>query len=243
MKLVFIADAHANLPALEAVVRLIQKEGYDLLFHLGDAIAIGPHPREALELLLSLKDVRFVIGNHDDWYVNGLPQPRPAWMSEGEVEHQLWTHAQLGDDFKPMLSKWPRKITHEIDEIKLACLHYALTEDGNDFKPILRDPLPSDLDDHFDLNADLVLFGHTHLEGDLQGRSRYITPDSLGCQKFSVAPYTLIEIKNGEIAVQYRRVPYESDSLFDEFENRGVPEREFIYKVFFGGRFPPYLRK
>jgi predicted phosphodiesterase len=95
MKVAVLTDVHANLPALRAVLGQLEQEGFDLLVHLGDAIAIGPFPAECLDLLLNVPNVRCVMGNHDEYFVHGLPQPQPAWMSDGEVEHQHWTHRQM----------------------------------------------------------------------------------------------------------------------------------------------------
>jgi len=53
MKIVVITDTHANLPALEALLKAVRTEGYDAIFHTGDAIAIGPYPAECLDLLLN----------------------------------------------------------------------------------------------------------------------------------------------------------------------------------------------
>lgn len=41
MRIVVLADVHANLPALEAALAQIEEAGYDLLVHLGDAIVMG----------------------------------------------------------------------------------------------------------------------------------------------------------------------------------------------------------
>jgi hypothetical protein len=35
-----------------------------------------------------------------------------------------------------------------------------------------------------------------------------------------------------------RAVPYDDEPLFRAFEERRVPERAFLYRAFFGGRFP-----
>jgi predicted MPP superfamily phosphohydrolase len=53
MKIIVMTDAHANLPALQAALAAIQAEGYDLIVHTGDAIAIRPRPAETLDLLLA----------------------------------------------------------------------------------------------------------------------------------------------------------------------------------------------
>ncbi len=62
MKRLFIADVHANLPALQAV--LADAGTADAVVFLGDAVGFGPHPAQCVELLQSLSPVA-VIGNHD----------------------------------------------------------------------------------------------------------------------------------------------------------------------------------
>jgi hypothetical protein len=66
----------------------------DEVIHVGDAVGIGPHPAEVVSLLTD-RGVRCVMGNHDEIAAFGLPKPLPPWMSEGEAEHQRWTHDQL----------------------------------------------------------------------------------------------------------------------------------------------------
>lgn len=51
MRLAVITDLHGNLPALQAAFTAIERFGVDLLIHTGDAIGIGPYPRECLEIL------------------------------------------------------------------------------------------------------------------------------------------------------------------------------------------------
>ncbi len=47
------SNAHANLPALEAALAALDAEGCEFVVHTGDAIGIGPHPAECLDLLLA----------------------------------------------------------------------------------------------------------------------------------------------------------------------------------------------
>src|ERR1041385_7324971 len=82
MRIVVLTDVHANLPALRAALKAIRAEGYDAIFHTGDAIGIGPVPAETLDLLLETPRLQCVMGNHEAWFVEGLPQPQPPWMSD-----------------------------------------------------------------------------------------------------------------------------------------------------------------
>ena len=104
MKIAVITDVHANLPALEAVLGAIQVEECDAIFHVGDAIAIGPYPAECLDLMQRTPNLHCVAGNHDLYFVDGLPAPQPEWMSNGEVDHQRWTHQQVGEKRKSFIS-------------------------------------------------------------------------------------------------------------------------------------------
>jgi hypothetical protein len=118
-------------------------------------------------------------------------------------------------------------------------MHYALGEFMKTFKPFIKNPTPVDLDQLFNIPAENIFFGHDHMASDLQGKSRFINPGSLGCQKTAVAPYLIIEVVNGKLGIRKGIMPYDDKGLFEAFESRDVPERAFIYKAFFGNRFPP----
>ncbi len=238
MKIAVITDVHANLPALDAALQAIHAEGCDAIFHVGDAIAIGPYPAECIDLMQNTPTLQCVKGNHDLYFVNGLPKPQPEWMSDGEVQHQLWTHKQLGERRKLIVSQWPMILECVIEGLKTTFVHYGLTSLRNDFVSIVRNPSSSDLDDMFGQpHGSIVFFGHHHARSDTQGKARYINPGSLGCHPEAVARYAIARYQDGLVDVQHHSVTYNDRGLFKAFEDRDVPEREFIYKVFFGGRF------
>ncbi len=60
-----IADTHANLTALEAVLADIDAKGIKHIVHLGDVGGKGPRPREVFELLLE-RQIPIIFGNWDD---------------------------------------------------------------------------------------------------------------------------------------------------------------------------------
>lgn len=240
MKLVVITDVHANLPALEATLGQIRDEGYDVLVHLGDAIGIGPQPAECLELLLDTPGIRFVRGNHDDWFARGLPRPQPEWMSDGEVAHQEWTHAQIDPGLRPVVGDWPWVIEQELAGVYVTFAHYPLDPSHSKFQSFVQDPSGADLDRLFaNHRGRLAFFGHDHNFYDVQGRARYVNPGSLGCHDKPLSRYTAVEMASGRYEVAHRAVRYDDGPLYTAFEERKVPERAFIYRNFLGERFPP----
>lgn len=237
MRVVVLTDVHANLVALEAALSEIRQRGYDLLVHTGDAIGLGPFPAETLDLLLSLPRTVCLMGNHEAWFVDGLPQPQPAWMSDGEVAHQQWTHQQLSADLRAEVARWSYVLSKTIGGVPITLLHYALDAPGS-FAPIIRDPTVADLDRLFaSYHSPLIFYGHHHPKSDIRGRARYINPGSLGCSPTAEARYCVVEVEDGGWTVEHCRVPYDDAALFAAFEGRRVPERAFIYQAFFGGRF------
>lgn len=65
-----ISDVHANIEALEAVLKDIKKRKIEDIIFLGDAVGYGPNPDECTELLKDSCKV-MLAGNHD-WAVLGL---------------------------------------------------------------------------------------------------------------------------------------------------------------------------
>ncbi len=239
IKITVITDIHANLLALEAVLKAIQPEGCDALIQTGDVIAIGPYPAECLDLLLSTPRVEHIQGNHETYFVDGLTTDAVKTMTgPHEVQHQVWTHAQLTAAHKAAIAGWPFMIEHEYERVKVAFAHSGLGESGRDIQGISRNAGPAELDGLFAAqDADLVFYGHRHEPSDVQGQARYINPGSLGCSPTAAARYCIVQFSQGHYQVEHRSAVYDDAGLFRAFEERQVPDRELIYRTFFGGRF------
>lgn len=63
MRVLVISDIHANLTALEAVLK--DAGNVDEVWCLGDMIGYGPDPNDVLEHLRSLPNLTCILGNHD----------------------------------------------------------------------------------------------------------------------------------------------------------------------------------
>src|SRR2546425_5079457 len=71
MRVAALADIHGNLPALEAVLREVERESPDLIVFGGD-VASGPMPSETIALLMDMPRARFVRGNADRGVVDAF---------------------------------------------------------------------------------------------------------------------------------------------------------------------------
>ncbi len=229
-------DIHANLPALEKSIEFFKKQHCDAVVHLGDLIGMGPYPRECAELALAQKNMSFIMGNHDEWYAHGIKKV-PNYMKSGEYKHHQWVHKQLGKNLKKEFQKWPWFLKIHLEgNFKIDCRHYGLTTNDhkkNKLKGFLKKHEAKQLDKLFDnVDANLVLYGHTHQSTDESGVKRYINPGSAGCYNKAEAKLLIIKSGDGRIKLEKHRVKYDDGKMMEEFEIRKVPDRDLIKKVF-----------
>lgn len=238
MKWVVLTDVHANLPALDAALAEIQREGYDHLYHTGDVLGTCPFPAECLDRLLHLPRAKFVMGNHDAWFAFGLNSEITARMTEADIAHQHWQHARIDPALRAVVASWPYAIEETLDGVPLSFVHYGLRDTGRQFVPLNLKAGVVELDEMFAAQrGSHVFYGHAHHQSDVQGRARYITPGALGCHHKPTARYAVVVTERGSCRVEFREAPYDDAPLIEVFERSQMPQRELVCRNYLGGRF------
>ncbi len=96
MRLLILADIHANAQALRAVLNHTASWRVDGIISLGDHLNYGPMPRETLALLHDAK-VRLLMGNHEERLVRMRAGDRD--LNENYNWSMLqWTSSQVGGE-------------------------------------------------------------------------------------------------------------------------------------------------
>ena len=86
MKTLIYSDVHGNLPAFEAVLKDAGR--CDQYICLGDLVNYGPWSNECVELALSLPNSVFLMGNHEEAFIQGsYPGNNPLVKSFFEKCH------------------------------------------------------------------------------------------------------------------------------------------------------------
>lgn len=105
MRTAVIADIHANLEALTAVLGRIKTLKADETVCLGDMVGYNANPNETLDILRSEK-VKCILGNHDTCAA-GMEEPDNFnSLARAAV---LWTRAQLTEENRRFLVSLPRE--------------------------------------------------------------------------------------------------------------------------------------
>ncbi len=84
-KIALLSDIHANLPALEAVLREVKSSGAEDIVFLGDIVGYGASPAECVKWVRKLSG-QMVIGNHDAalgvYRKSGYEPPQTNWRRD-----------------------------------------------------------------------------------------------------------------------------------------------------------------
>ena len=165
MRLAILADIHANLPALEAVLRDVAGRGVEGLLHLGDLVGYGPHP-EAVVARVREQEIAGVVGNYDlavchpDAEEGAARYLRPD-LSEVGWQTYRWTRARVGAATREVLSSLPAQL-HIEEGARSFLLTHGSPERPDEY--LLPDTPEARLRELFEgSGADVLVVGHTHL--------------------------------------------------------------------------------
>jgi putative phosphoesterase len=236
MRIALISDIHANLPALELVLKDIRTQGVDQIIFLGDAATIGPHPKETLELLRALKCV-CILGNHDAALLE------PARAADLQIAPSLlptleWGHGLLSEsDFDFLRSFRP---IHEVKldgSLTLLCFHGSPRSNTELILSTTPDEtLAGTLSGQL---AGILAGGHTHVQMFRQHLEQVIiNPGSVGSafakaytpggetpRLLPWAEYAIIVAEKGGWSADLRRVRFDSRANPHTMIAGGDPDR------------------
>jgi putative phosphoesterase len=205
-------DVHGNLPALEAVLEEVEREGVDAVVVGGD-VAAGYFPSPSLEALQALGDrAIWVRGNCEDELVKGTDGPLTGWPS-----------CQLAADQLAFLGSLPLTASLEVDGLGPVLFCHTTPESN---EPIVTRATPDDaLRSHLaGVREKVVVAGHTHSQfvREVDG-IRYVNAGSVG-MPYEAQPGAYWALLGPE--VEHRRTPYDLDDAARRIRASGFPDAE-----------------
>jgi predicted phosphodiesterase len=153
MRYAVISDVHANLEALEAVLRDIKDKRIKEIIFLGDAVGYGPDPDECVDVLRSECSV-LLAGNHD-WAVLGLTDIE--YFNPYAKAAILWTMQKITKETLAILNTF--LISKEIENKKILLVHSTPKE--TEQWHYLLTLWDADVNFHYFDNK-ICLLGHSH---------------------------------------------------------------------------------
>lgn len=208
-----IADIHGNLPALEAVLAGIEKQGCEKIISLGDVAGYYPFLNDCINILRE-RNVINLIGNHDYYLLSGLGCPRSKsanFLSKIQIK-----------DLAPANLSWlaQSKLCFKAD--KTFMVHGGIDNPIDEYIYTITDKYFSRIP------FQTIFTGHTHIQGkfELKNGQVYCNPGSVGQPRDGNCDAAFAILKNnGEINLH--RVEYDIDRVVFSLRKEGVDQALF----------------
>jgi putative phosphoesterase len=212
MKILVLADIHANWPALAAI-----REAYDACLFLGDLVDYGSNPIPCIEWVKTHATAA-VRGNHD----HAVAQRIVARGGSGFRQLAAATRPLQWEVLAPSHLKYLARLP-VTRHLRLGTTSYALVH------ATPRDPMDEYLLDDpagwktrlEGIDADILCVGHSHVQFhlDLDG-VQVLNPGSVGQPRDGDPRCAYAMIEDGK--VQLRRVEYDIDATIAHLRQSGI---------------------
>jgi predicted phosphodiesterase len=226
MRIAVLADLHANLPALRAVLDDVLALECDTMWCVGDVVGRGPHPSEVVDELRALA-VPTIQGNWDEAVALRRDHAGVAWPNaEAEAAGLVsleWSIRQLSEEQRSWLRQLPATLRFPLDDRSVLLFHGSPTRQ-NDY---LWSDRPSRIFARVvsDQGDELMCFGNTHEAFHrLVGKTHFVAAGSVGCGTLDdvSAQYAVIDVAGSELMVNFRSVPYDHFSVERDMQAAGL---------------------
>ncbi|MCA9403296.1 MAG: metallophosphoesterase family protein [Candidatus Omnitrophica bacterium] len=225
-KIAVLADAHANWPALEAVLGDLARKNISEIWYLGDFIGYGPYPRRVIAELKQ-RVSKAIVGNYD-LNVLRLPRKRKKWIQRKDPSKMYsyeWTFGQLKREDKDYLARLPARTTAAALGRTFLLVHGS--PEAVD-EPLTADTPPERFKQlAANVEEDVILCGHTHKYFSKKIAGKYfVNPGSVG-RSFdgnAAASYVILEQSPSGIAVRNMRVAYDVTKVIRRMRSEGFPK-------------------
>lgn len=237
MRVALISDIHGNAVALDAALADLDARGYDRLVCLGDAVQGGPQPAEVVARLRAL-GCPVIMGNADDYLLTGADSGAEAANDDRRrrlADTRDWSLAQLSAADRAFIGAFVPTLPFDLDGgWRLQCAHGS----PRSYDDLLLPDAPHDEFARLLAPDGRTIFsgGHTHVQFVRQfpDGGFFINPGSVGFAwrygqpvgTFRADPwaeYALLDWADGDVALTFRRVPFDVAAYRAAIRASGMP--------------------
>jgi predicted phosphodiesterase len=248
MRYLILSDLHANLVALETVLKLVPGK-YDQVVCLGDIVGYGPDPNEVIRGVRALAPVANIRGNHDKACcgITNADDFNPAARAA-----TFWTREQLPAEHTSYLRELP------LGPVRVAGFQIVHGSIRDEDEYVFRGG--EAMENLALAQVPVTFFGHTHFQGGFMSRGDnkvvllklQLPPGTVSAPlqlepdiKYLINPGSIGQPRDGDPragfcyyddeagVVEYWRVPYDVEATQKKMKDAGLPE-PLITRLTFG---------
>ena len=207
-----LADVHANLPALEAVLSFLKTENIRQGMVLGDTVGYGPHPAACIERLID-SGLTVIKGNHDHAAANGNNTRGMSSVARWCID---WSIPRLSAEQLIWLNDLPLELSSpEQSEKKWVAMHGSPIDPNYFYAYVYEMTYIQNLDFMRKRNLDFCFHGHSHMQGTYS-RTRSLKEQFSDQQTQSLNLYSESLICPGSIGQPRNNNPGAQLAIYDK---------------------------
>lgn len=256
MRLAVFSDIHGNITAFDAVLADLEAQGsVDHIWFLGDLVAVGPRPVECIQRLKTFVEARegdetlkgtfhAISGNNDRYLVRNArhdqspPEDEEKFLAMRKdiisiEEAHIWTLSRLSFEDYTYLAKLGWETALQVPNYGRVIGYHGVP--GNDEGYLRPDTEEEEACDMLlDREGRLGIGGHIHVQMDRTLRTgwRVINVGSVGmsAEMPGKAQYGIFTFTGDHVEVDLRAVPYDIESVIQDYDQVGFPKPEWAEK-------------
>jgi putative phosphoesterase len=169
MKIAFLSDVHANLPALDAGVAAARERGAERIVVAGDVVGDGPFPAESIARLRDDHPCDVIRGNVDREVARLARRKGPKALrrraaKNGKKANRAWTVLALSAADLDWLENLPPTLDLDVEGVGILVVHGSPRSDREYIYPSLTPAgLERILHDRDGPRPRLLVSGHSHV--------------------------------------------------------------------------------
>ncbi len=229
MRVALIGDVHANLPALEAVLRHAHGQRVEAIWNVGDFVGYGASPNQVIRRLRQEHAVS-IVGNYDRKVLR-FEKKREKWQKKKQSQKFLafqWAHHALTEENRQYLGSLPQERKLQVGGRRVLLTHGSPASEKEHLTPETPEERLRRLASM--VEADLVICGHSHrpFSREVDG-VRFINTGSVGRPDDGDpgACYAILETGHSptsEHQVHHHRVAYDVGDAVADIRDHNLPE-------------------
>lgn len=228
MKILLISDLHGNYEALKEI---LERESFDEIFFMGDAVDYGPNPLEVIDFLNGNSKFN-VMGNHDHAVAFDVDcQCAPAMHHLSEFSRDNITKKLLSKQDIDKIKKFREKIEVELEGQKFYLTHASPYNNlygylfSTEAEMVSRDEKLKEYS--------YIIVGHTHFP--MMYKSRVINPGSAGQPRDGNWMPWYATLETESFNLQFKRFKYDRGKTIESLRNlidSSLPEYSELVKFY-----------
>lgn len=232
MKIAFLSDVHANLPALQTALDVARQRGANRVVYAGDLVGDGPFPAETITALTESAAPVAIRGNVDRKVLGEKDRTRKQLKkrlakAKPKKQNRIWTALELSKEQRAWLRSLPEELELSVAGQVVLVVHGSPQGDTDYlYSSLTEEGLQGKLSGHQGPRPAVLVAGHSHvpfakgLNGTLVVNCGSVGRPADGDPRGSFA---LVEFTGAEPRAEIIRFAYPVEEVCRALEEREVP--------------------